>query len=28
MGVLESGETLNASCDACHQRYQREWNPV
>jgi hypothetical protein len=24
MGVLASGETLNASCDACHQRYQRE----
>ena len=24
MGVLESGEMLNASCDACHQRYQRE----
>ena len=24
MGVLASGETLNASCDACHQRYSRE----
>ena len=24
MAVLASGETLNASCDACHQRYQRE----
>ena len=24
MGVLAAGETLNASCDACHQRYQRE----
>lgn len=23
MGVLEAGETLNASCDACHGRYQR-----
>jgi hypothetical protein len=24
MAVLAAGETLNASCDACHQRYQRE----
>jgi hypothetical protein len=24
MGILEAGETLNASCDSCHQRYQRE----
>ena len=24
MGILEAGETLNASCDNCHQRYQRE----
>jgi hypothetical protein len=24
MGVLAAGETLNASCDDCHQRYQRE----
>jgi hypothetical protein len=24
MGVLAAGETLNASCDACHQRYQRQ----
>src|SRR5262245_10685859 len=24
MGILAAGETLNASCDACHQRYQRE----
>jgi hypothetical protein len=24
MGVLAAGETLNASCDGCHQRYQRE----
>jgi len=24
MAILASGETLNASCDACHQRYQRE----
>ena len=24
MGVLAAGETLNASCDACHQRYSRE----
>jgi len=24
MAVLASGETLNASCDSCHQRYQRE----
>jgi hypothetical protein len=23
-GVLAAGEPLNASCDACHQRYQRE----
>ena len=24
MGILEAGETLNASCDDCHQRYSRE----
>ena len=24
MGVLAAGETLNASCDSCHQRYSRE----
>jgi hypothetical protein len=24
MGVLAAGETLNASCDACHGRYQRQ----
>jgi hypothetical protein len=24
MGILAAGETLNASCDACHQRYSRE----
>ena len=24
MGMLAAGETLNASCDDCHQRYQRE----
>ena len=23
-GILAAGETINASCDACHQRYQRE----
>ena len=23
-GVLLSGEALNASCDACHQKYQRQ----
>jgi hypothetical protein len=23
-GILAAGEPLNASCDACHQRYQRE----
>jgi hypothetical protein len=23
-GVLAAGEPLNASCDACHQQYQRE----
>jgi hypothetical protein len=24
MGVLAAGETLNASCDDCHERYSRE----
>jgi hypothetical protein len=24
MAILAAGETLNASCDDCHQRYQRE----
>jgi hypothetical protein len=24
MGVLAAGETLNASCDFCHERYSRE----
>ena len=24
MGVLAAGETLNETCDNCHQRYQRE----
>jgi hypothetical protein len=24
MGILAAGETLNASCDDCHQRYSRE----
>ena len=24
MGILAAGETLNASCDTCHQRYSRE----
>ena len=24
MGVLAAGETLNASCDSCHERYSRE----
>lgn len=24
MGVLAAGETLNATCDGCHERYQRE----
>jgi hypothetical protein len=23
MGILEAGETLNTSCDSCHQRYSR-----
>jgi len=22
-GILEAGETLNASCDNCHNQYQR-----
>jgi cytochrome c556 len=24
MGILAAGETLNSSCDDCHQRYSRE----
>ena len=24
MGILAAGETLNESCDSCHQRYSRE----
>jgi len=24
MGILEAGETLNTSCDSCHQLYSRE----
>ena len=23
-GILAAGETLNATCDNCHQRYSRE----